>query len=274
MGIEDIKELGEAAKRVFDCLDRGISSLLSPFAYKRMERAKLLIEQERSNQNAIIALKDAMTQDMIKVARTTRDKNEIHNIADIYGSAIVELQSIDPSKLPAQKPSNEWAAHFYDCVKDCSDEEVKVMWSKILAGEIQSPGKYYKRTLTNLKQIEKHEAEWFVTLCKYTIANSYVPSFATSKDMFPFNQFQSLVDCGFINANEGIWEIYGSCVLPLKSKRLKVELKDKIFKLNIYTLTDTGTQICDLVNAETDERFLNALVDKINKSGNATASVI
>lgn len=83
MDVKDLAGLSEPLKRVIDCLDKGVSSLMNPFAYKRAERAKLLIEKERSDQNAIIALKEAMAQDMVEVARTSRDRNELHNIAEI-----------------------------------------------------------------------------------------------------------------------------------------------------------------------------------------------
>ena len=274
MDIKDVAGLSEPLKRVIDCLDKGISSLMHPFAYKRAERAKMLIEQERSDKNAIIALKEAMTQDMIEVARTSRDRNELHNISEIYGQALAELQSFDSSKLPAQLPSDDWAAHFYDCAKDCSDDKIRILWSKILAGEIIEPGTYYKRTLTNLKQIEKHEAEWFVDLSKYIIDNSMIPEFVLRQDLFPFNKFQSLVDCGFVNANDGSVELKIDTVMPLKGKNLSIRIKDRSYYMHVRTLTDTGYQIYDLINIQTDDDFANKLIEEINKSEVASASLI
>ena len=276
MDIKDLAGLSEPLKRVIDCLDKGISSLMSPFVYKRMERAKMQIEKERSDQNALIAIKEAMTQDIIKVARTTRDRLELENIANIYGGAMVELQNIDPSKLPAALPSSEWAAHFYDCAKDCSDDEIRILWSKILAGEIAEPGKYYKRTLTNLKQLEKHEAEWFAKLCKFSIENAYAPVFIIDNVKFFFNEAQSLVDCGFIDANHGSMGVKKDGVLHLKSRSIDIRLKDKAvpYQLTVITFTDTGIQICELVNAETDLAFAQSLVDKINSSKLANATLL
>lgn len=80
MEIKDIAGLSEPLTRIIDCLDKGVSSLASPFVYKRMEKAKLLMEQKRADQNAVIALKDAMMQDLIAVARTTRDRRDREHI--------------------------------------------------------------------------------------------------------------------------------------------------------------------------------------------------
>ncbi|WP_294742695.1 DUF2806 domain-containing protein [uncultured Prevotella sp.] len=274
MDIKDLAGLSEPLKRVIDCLDKGISSLMHPYVFKRDERAKMVIEQERSSQNAIIAFKEAMAQDMINVARTSRDRNELHNIAEIYGGAMAEFQGIDPSKLPATLPSDEWSAHFYDCAKDCSDDEIRVIWSKILAGEIKSPGKYFKRTLTYLKQLEKHEAEWFVNLCKYTLEDAYIPYFVLQDEILPMNQYQSLVDCGFLNSSDCQVVFDKDVVLKMKGCSLNLEVGDNPYHMKVMTFTDTGMQICGLVNVETDMTFAQSLVDKINSSKLAKATLL
>ena len=157
-----------------------------------------------------------------------------------------------------------------------SDDEIRVIWSKILAGEIQSPGKYYKRTLNNLKQLERHEAEWFVNLCKYSIEDCQVPSFVSHNDIIPYNQIQSLMDCGFLNPTECIWEIDDDCIIRLKGKQIQIKLKQKKKPVNLrtLTLTDTGMQICQLIQINSDESFSNTLLDVINKGGAATATLL
>ena len=259
--------------RVIDCLDRGISSMLSPYLYKRFERAKMLIDKERFDQNAIIAIKEAMIQDMIEVARTSRDRLELQNVVEIYGVAMMELQNFDPANLPSMTPSNEWAAHFYDCAKDCSDDEIRILWSKILEGEIKSPGRYFKRTLTNLKHMEKQEADCFVKLCKYVI-EGVVPDFVFQEALFPFNEFQSLVDCGLINPNKGEIEINKSQVVSLKGTKLQIEIKGKPFHMRVVTLTDSGLQICELVNIKPDESYVDKLIDEISKNNLTTVKRI
>lgn len=264
--ITDIAGLSKPLCRVIDCLEKGISSVVSPFVYKRMERAKMLIEQERSNQNSVITLKEAMTEDFVAAARTTRERQEIANISSIYSNALQELESIEDLKLPDEQVSTEWASLFYDNAKYCSDEEVQLLWSKILAGEIQEPGKYYKRTLVNLKQMERHEAEWFCNACKYTLDGICVPVFAIEDDFLPYNQYQSLADCGFMNADQGRMEIPKDCIIQLKSRKVNIKRTGIPFQMDIITLTDTGMQICELVQTETDEKFLNKLLCVFNDS--------
>lgn len=272
--IKDLAGLSEPLCRVIDCLYKGISSLASPFVYRRMEKAKMQIESSRADKNAIISLKEAMAQDFVSVARTTRDKQEIANITAIYGMALQELQMVDAKKIPDNQVSTEWAACFYDNAKYCADEEVQVLWARILAGEIQEPGTFYKRTLSNLKLVEKHEAEWFCELCRFVIEGSYFPMFLLENEIIPFNRFQSLVDAGFINAEQGSLTIDKDVIIPLKSQKIDVHSIGKGFIIPVYTLTDMGAQLSNLVQVETDSVFLKDLVRIMNESQQIVVRVI
>lgn len=274
LDFKDLAGLSEPLCRVIDCLYKGISSLASPIVYRRMERAKMLIESSRADQNAMISLKEAMAQDFITVARTTRDKQEIANITSIYGMALQELQMVDVLKLPDKEVSTEWAACFYDNAKYCGDEEVQILWARILAGEIQAPGSFFKRTLSNLRLVEKHEAKWFCDLCQYVIEGSYFPSFILENEVIPFNRFQSLVDAGFINAERGSLTIDKDEIIPLKSQKIDVHCLGKGFNLPVYTLTDMGVQLASLVQVETEGVFLNELVRTMNESKKVVVKVI
>jgi hypothetical protein len=65
-------------------------------------------------------------------------------------------------------------------------------------------------------------------------------------------------------------------VLHLKSRSIDIRLKDKAvpYQLTVITFTDAGIQICELVNAETDLAFAQSLVDKINSSKLANATLL
>ena len=221
-----------------------------------------------------LLLKEAMAQDFISVARTTRDKQEIANIAAIYGMAVQELQMLGAIQFPEKQVSTEWAAQFYDNAKYCGDEEIQVLWARILAGELLTPGSFYKRTLTNLKLVEKHEAEWFCKLCQYVLDGAYFPVFIVENETLPFNQFQSLVDAGFINTEQGSLIIDQDETIPLKSKQIDIHCIGQDFHLPVYTLTDMGAQLSSLVQVKTDEAFLNELVRVMNESRQIVVKVL
>lgn len=89
------------------------------------------------------------------------------NLAGVVASSepdIDECASID-------NVDDEWLEHFQDYAEKVSDENMQVIWGKILSGEMNRPGTYSKRLLGVLSQMSKMEAEAFMTLCAYRVAH-------------------------------------------------------------------------------------------------------
>ena len=61
---------------------------------------------------------------------------------------------------------------FLDKCRSVSDSDMQVLWSRILAGEANSPGSYSKRTVNYVSELEKEEANQFSRLCGYCITLS------------------------------------------------------------------------------------------------------
>jgi hypothetical protein len=62
------------------------------------------------------------------------------------------------------KPENveqDWVAKFFDYAKDVTNSEMREIWARILAGEINSPGSFSRRSLNIVSQIDKRQAELF-----------------------------------------------------------------------------------------------------------------
>lgn len=194
MEVKDILGLSEPMGKLIDVFSNGISALRAPWMYKRMERAKAQMLLENSNQNREIALKDALAEQLKDELLTGRDKREMKNIADIIGLS-AELVNALPEVC--EEPVNpDWSARFFDYVKNCSDEEVKQIWSRILAGEVQKPGSYSYRTLDALRNITKADAELLV---KY--ADRIIMDGVMSKSL-PVFDITRMADAGFIGETE------------------------------------------------------------------------
>lgn len=123
----------------------------------------------------IAYLKNECAKEINEVIHSRRDVREISNIVSVYSFAINELKKL--SGVGFENLTPDWATAFYDSAKDSSDEEIQVLWGKILAGEIAHHGKFYKRTLSILKNLESEEAKHFVELVPLLIAKETVPEF-------------------------------------------------------------------------------------------------
>ena len=85
------------------------------------------------------------------------------NMEDITAKALPQLnEGAKPDSM-----DNDWIVNFFDKCRIISDGEMQGLWSRVLAGEANSPGSYSKRTVNFLSDLDKTEAELFTKLCGY-----------------------------------------------------------------------------------------------------------
>ena len=82
---------------------------------------------------------------------------------DITAKALPQLnENAKPDSM-----ENDWIVNFFDKSRIVSDNEMQDLWSRVLAGEANSPGTYSKRTVNFLSDLEKAEAGLFTKLCGF-----------------------------------------------------------------------------------------------------------
>ena len=228
---------------------------------------RLLVAQ--NDVTNIAYLKCECAKEINKEIQSRRDVREISNIVSAYSFAINELK-----KLPGVEGENldpDWATAFYDSAKDSSDEEIQVLWGKILAGEIAHHGKFYKRTLSILKNMESEEAKHFVELVPLLIAKETVPEFIfQNNEFFQYNDLQTLMDCGIVNSSDGLYTYTGLDQVKLPGFKLGSKNNDvKELQLEGFALTDAGLQLCQLIDCNhADENYVKQLVDRLSRRNN------
>jgi len=86
-----------------------------------------------------------------------------NNMEEIIAKASLDIQ--DDAR--PEDMDEDWITNFFDKCRLISDEEMQVIWARILAGEANSPGQFAKRTINLLASFEKQDAELFQTLSCY-----------------------------------------------------------------------------------------------------------
>ena len=116
-------------------------------------------------------------------------------------------------KLPenvSEEPVNlDWIARFFESVKDISDETMQSLWSSILAGEVELPGRTSFRTMDVLKNLSQKDAELFNRLASRSLFGGnffkgvvYYPvmdDMSTSEFILPYSGKINLEECGLIH---------------------------------------------------------------------------
>lgn len=86
---------------------------------------------------------------------------QIAEKADEYYKDINLNQSTEPYDF-------DWFVNFYETVGNISDEDMQILWAKILAGEISKTASFSLKTIDVLKNLSKKDAELFENICLYS----------------------------------------------------------------------------------------------------------
>ncbi|MCH7498224.1 MAG: DUF2806 domain-containing protein [Candidatus Marinimicrobia bacterium] len=87
------------------------------------------------------------------------------NIENITGKAIPLLADESDAELI----EDDWVTNFFDKSRIVSDNEMQELWARVLAGEVNSPGTYSKRTVNFVGDLDKSDAELFAKICGFAL---------------------------------------------------------------------------------------------------------
>ena len=76
------------------------------------------------------------------------------------------LPHLDKEAIP-DSVEDDWLVNFFDKSRIVSDKEMQDLWSRVLAGEANTPGTYSKRTVNFLSDLDKADAQLFLRLCGF-----------------------------------------------------------------------------------------------------------
>jgi hypothetical protein len=152
-------DLSKPAVVLIEKISEAIGGFFLPFQIKRVAEAEVAAEKMRAEGQLVIS--DLQKRAFQRFVQEEAVKQK--NIEDITHKAIENLKdSASPEKL-----ENDWIANFFDKCRLISDEDMQQLWSKILAGEANSPGKISKRTINLLSSLDKTDANTFKKVCGF-----------------------------------------------------------------------------------------------------------
>jgi hypothetical protein len=97
-----------------------------------------------------------------------REQRRQRNLEAIAKKAIEATAQITESEGSTDSlPDDDWVHRFLRSCEDISNEEMQVLWGKLLAGEVACPGTFSLQTLATVKLLGKKDAEVFTMFCSY-----------------------------------------------------------------------------------------------------------
>jgi len=210
MGISDLAGFSEPLKKFIEVVSNGIGALYGPYLIRRNadskayeiraiasavgESQKLIGKIEYDN-NGLVLTSGNVTIDSEKdstlnvYARATSRLNYQQIKKQINLEQIISLAADELSNetIVSEEPvDDDWISRFFNLAEDVNSKEMKILWAKILAGEVKKPKSYSLRTMELLKNISIKEAGLFSKVSQFAIScinKAFLPRIAS------FNEF-------------------------------------------------------------------------------------
>ena len=202
-----------------------------------------------------------------------QERKRQKNIDDIVVIAANQLKGA--REVPKDKVSVDWATRFFNIVQDISEDEMKLIWGKLLAGEVETPGSYSLRTLELLKNLSSDEARLFSEVSNLALRRVNEVLIIRRDNIneeygFTFDNIWALADAGLIKPILNTAMVLGptteegNFILEFGKYVVKAVIKDKI-TIPSYIYTNAGAQIFKFIeNQEHDLDYLKKVLKSIS----------
>jgi len=197
-------------------------------------------------------------------------------------------EEISDNQKEPKEISDDWLNEFENYAKLKSSDDMKLIFGKILSGEIKNPGAYSIRTIRLISQLDNQAASLFQTLCSITVSinidigsgipydarvvslNGTAGSNSLSKYGLSYDNLNILQEYGLITTDYNSRFPYTVCVIS-PSNRIGIGLRfeNKTFRLlpnnldkldkdlyfNGVTLTKAGRELLSIIPIKHNEEY-------------------
>ena len=155
--VVNLGELSKPATVLVEKISDAVGGVFRPYQVVRMARAEA--EAERIRAEAAIEITDLQRRAFIRFLH-----EEARKQSNIEGVTRLVLPQLDSTAQPEQI-DDDWLANFFDKCRLTSDYEMQQLWSRVLAGQANTPGRFSRRTVDFVASLDKTEADRFTALC-------------------------------------------------------------------------------------------------------------
>lgn len=268
-----IKIDSEAAKVLVEKIADAIGGYFKPFQIKRVAKAEA--EAEIIRTKAQIKCDELQRRAAARFIAEEAKKQD--NIENITRKAIPLLSEYSNP----QKMEDDWITNFFDKCRIISDDEMQILWSKVLAGEANSPGRFSKRTVNSLASLDKTDAEIFTSLCGFTweigdlipLILDHMASIYEDHGV-NFEKLSHLDDIGLISfaplggfketkLPQQVFTKYYGTTFCMEFKNPA----DNELEIGYSIFTKTGQQLAGICGAKPIDGFVDYVIEQLTKKG-------
>ncbi len=152
-------ELSKPATVLIEKISDAVGGIFEPYQIIRVAKAEA--EAKVIEAHAEIEVTDIQRRAFKRFLKEEERKQK--NIEQITQKALPQLKDeSQPDKI-----EDDWIANLFDKSRLISDNEMQELWSRVLAGEANSPGTFSKRTIGLLASLDKSDVDLFTRVCGF-----------------------------------------------------------------------------------------------------------
>lgn len=247
--MDDLVGIGKSVEKLVDVISRGIGVLYRPRAIRKEAEAKAaelrLLSRAKSEAEAenmkivtdaeihrAMALEaaDSALFGRVIARISVQELRRQKNIEAVAEAAMSQL----PAEVSDAPVEDDWISRFFAATQDVSDEEMQMLWGKILASEVTSPGSFSARTIQLFRELTRPEAEKFQIAWNLSFDGGYLIQPPQNRDdawshdwlqqfSLEFDDLLSIQAAGLIHNAESAVPFMG--VMSANPRQLEIALK-------------------------------------------------
>ena len=203
-----------------------------------------------------------------------QEKKRQRNIASVVTMA---AEQIGEKQVENRAVDDDWVARFFGDVQDITSDRMQRIWSKILAGEVETPGRTSLHTLAILKNMTQRDAELFESVAQFIFHTSLFTG-ENYKRVRGYPKYKSIImleSYGLMTmAASRLFENYKSNSNVIKivrgnvAYRISGESTTTKIGFPCFPLSSQGIEIFNLIEPAINEDYLEEIATFLKEKGN------
>ncbi len=209
---------------------------------------------------------------------------EQENIEAITNHATKDI--LNTKAVSDKEVNKDWIFKFFNLAEQVSEQDMQMIWGKILAGEVKRPNSYSIRTLEILSSLTKDDALIFSKLANFAISDNNIYPIAYifhKKHMDEFNKkelgliysdIMIMEDIGLISTSKSFitykYEDYNQVEICAGHQKLVIEIREKAKEQRFPAkcFTRAGTELLNLIDKKASDEYIKKIISYVGRTGN------
>jgi hypothetical protein len=198
-------------------------------------------------------------------------------IIETIAMAEEEASAVADEDVSDEPVDRDWFTRWRANAEEVRDEEIRSLWARILAGEVQRPGRFSLHTLDFMRRLSREDAELIARLAPFVTAERDL--FLRHGDLDPVlakyqlrvHELMELQNLGVLSGVGGNLskdlDIESTVTFRFQNKIIRADRPPARLILPLAGVTKVGAQVMSLGNFQANEEYVLAVAGVIRGQG-------